>query len=404
MLYLGKPIHDIDKNDLQKLVDEQREEDKHIEYKEALPKNGSDDKKEFAADVSAFANADGGVIIYGIKEKTGLPTELCGIDIANKDDEIRRLDQMIMNNIAPRVLGIEIPPPIDLGEGKVVLIINIPKSFSMPHMVSLGDSRFYLRRSRSRPPLDVEEIRNAFLFSNTITEKIKNFRIERISKIFSNSLPFKLNDGIKLVLQVVPLSAFSSFTKLDIGCLSDKVRANELHPFPILSGGYYSSVTSNIDGFVAHSFENEERTILDGYFQVFRTGIVETLGVLDLEDDKKIGIQFCEREIKFSIERSLQIYKQMGISPPFFIMATLLGAKGATLEMDKRMLAVFGKGKVIDRNEIFLPEIYLEKLDDDLFQVLHPVFDAMWNAAGWAACQHYDEEGNYQYKYEPLYA
>ncbi len=62
--------------DLQALVDNSVLECKTIEYKQALPSNSESGKKEFLADVSSFANASGGDLIYGVSESKGNRTAL----------------------------------------------------------------------------------------------------------------------------------------------------------------------------------------------------------------------------------------------------------------------------------------------------------------------------------------
>ena len=55
----------------------------HLEYKasDAIDKRDNRTKVEMARDVSAFANADGGQIIYGMKEKDHEPDGLdAGLD------------------------------------------------------------------------------------------------------------------------------------------------------------------------------------------------------------------------------------------------------------------------------------------------------------------------------------
>src|SRR5260221_10582242 len=89
---LDKPLASIEESDLQALVDNQVSEHKTFEYKEALPGNADGDKKEFLADVSSFANASGGDLIYGIREQSGVPAELSGLGLSDVDAEILRLE------------------------------------------------------------------------------------------------------------------------------------------------------------------------------------------------------------------------------------------------------------------------------------------------------------------------
>ena len=71
-LAFENPLQDISLDDLQRLVTNAVSESRSIEYKQALPGTTNDDKKEFLADVSAFANAVGGDLLYG----TDLPGDV----------------------------------------------------------------------------------------------------------------------------------------------------------------------------------------------------------------------------------------------------------------------------------------------------------------------------------------
>ena len=72
MIFTEKEIENITEERINSFKDNQVAEDKHLEYKLILPSEKYDDKKEFLADVSSFANADGGVIFYGINAKDGI--------------------------------------------------------------------------------------------------------------------------------------------------------------------------------------------------------------------------------------------------------------------------------------------------------------------------------------------
>jgi len=104
----SKQIKSIEESDFQSLVNNQVLESKTIEYKESLPGNSDSDKKEFLADVSSFANASGGHLIFGIKETEGVPTELCGLELTNVDAEKLRLENTIRDGIEPRTPGVSI--------------------------------------------------------------------------------------------------------------------------------------------------------------------------------------------------------------------------------------------------------------------------------------------------------
>ena len=55
--------------DLQSLIDNEVEESTNLEYKSSFAIENKKWKEELAKDVSAMANANGGTVIYGIREK-----------------------------------------------------------------------------------------------------------------------------------------------------------------------------------------------------------------------------------------------------------------------------------------------------------------------------------------------
>src|ERR1039457_4117562 len=72
--------------DIQQMVSDQVQENIHLDYKRsrAIHKGARDD---IAKDASAFANSDGGVLIYGVEEKNQLPVK---IDDGVDDSECSR--------------------------------------------------------------------------------------------------------------------------------------------------------------------------------------------------------------------------------------------------------------------------------------------------------------------------
>ena len=165
---LDKPLDDLAESDLQTLISDQVTERKTIEYKENLPSGSDSDKKEFLADVSSFANAAGGHVIYGMKAVDGQPVDLYGLPKSTTGDaEILALEASIQNGIAPLIAGVH-SRSVPLRNGKAAIVLRIPRSFTSPHMVTFkGTSRFYSRTSNGKYQLDVSEIRAAFLLSES---------------------------------------------------------------------------------------------------------------------------------------------------------------------------------------------------------------------------------------------
>ena len=106
------------------------QESLYLDYKrsEAL-ENTEYCKKEISKDVSAFANSDGGKIIYGVSEKGHIPIEIDnGQPVKGKREW---LEQVIKSNIQPRILGVRIYQ-IDLQSNpdRAIFVVEIPRGFT----------------------------------------------------------------------------------------------------------------------------------------------------------------------------------------------------------------------------------------------------------------------------------
>ncbi|HXU29663.1 MAG TPA: ATP-binding protein [Thermoanaerobaculia bacterium] len=183
------PLKDITKSDLDTLAE--IKEGRHIEYKQALPSDKSE-KRDFLADVSAFANADGGDILFGVHDKrangqsTGQP-DFVGLSGLNVDQEILKLQNSIRDGLEPP-LRVEIRevPGFDKGP---ILVVRVPQSWNSPHMIKSTPS-FYVRNNNGNNPLGVQEIREVFLRSETIEKRMREFRDERLGRILSGDVNF----------------------------------------------------------------------------------------------------------------------------------------------------------------------------------------------------------------------
>jgi hypothetical protein len=48
----------------------------------------------------------------------------------------------------------------------------------------------------------------------------------------------------------------------------------------------------------------------------------------------------------------------------------------------------------ITENEIYLPEVIINDFEEDVAKALKPVFDMVWNAAGFSKSYGYEENGD----------
>lgn len=144
---------------LKALIRDQVQESLHLDYKasDALTSNKKD---ELSKDVSAFANSDGGVIVYGIREKEHLPYE---IDQGAPNDKVSReqIENVIRSMIAPRIPDIEIVQ-IQISETHSAFAIAIGKTSNGPHQ-DRKTFKYYKRYNFQSAPMEdyeIQDIRN----------------------------------------------------------------------------------------------------------------------------------------------------------------------------------------------------------------------------------------------------
>jgi hypothetical protein len=147
---------------LQEFVALRVPESLHLDYKRS-DAVGDKSAKEIAKDASAFANADGGRIIYGVLEENHLPT---GFD---DGVPVRFLgiwfEQVIQQNVRPQIAGLRISE-IKSGEGFNYIIIDIPAStYRGAHQAP--DKVYYRRHNYRNFPMEDYEIRERMQRSAT---------------------------------------------------------------------------------------------------------------------------------------------------------------------------------------------------------------------------------------------
>jgi hypothetical protein len=395
---IKKSLDAISEEDLQAMIDNSVLEGKTIEYKQSLPGNSDTDKKEFLADVSSFANASGGDLIYGIVEgsDTGFPVRLEGLAIENVDQEIIRRDSMIRDGIEPRIPGIGIKA-VNLSDSKVALVIRIPNSWISPHRVCYsGHNKFYSRSTNGKYQMDVTELRIAFTLSETAAERIRRFREDRIGKIFANETPFPFCETAKMVLHLIPLISFNPGQRYDLGEIT-----SGLGKMPPLSCNSYNS-RFNFDGFLTYCVSIDGKTA--SFVQLYKNGIIEAVDGLLLNPRLHGGLIIpsvtYEESLIGWLPSYISILKTLNVELPIFLFLTLIGVKGysmGAMGVNRRILIKEADkpAACIDKEVLILPEIVIESYDVTAKDILRPCFDSIWNACGFPQSLNYNEAGDW---------
>ena len=376
-------LENITENDLQTLIKNKVQEGRHIEYKENRPAIKDDEKKKFLIQVASFANAAGGDIIYGIREDNHIPTEVSGFEIENVDTEKQRLANIIRDGVEPHIWGVNINI-LPLCSGKSTIIIRIPRSYYPPHMVLFGERRFYSRGPAGVYPLDVGELRTLFGLAASTAKSIRDFHIDRLTRIKNGETPAIMLKGPTYVLHMIPFDAFGLGSNYDLSAF-DQLNAKKL-PYITNVTATYSSGRPNFDGFVSYPGYNNlptpEKPVCS-YTQLFRNGIVESSYVqynptVEGQVEKNINSVY-EKIIVKGIKEFLKIQTQLGVSPPIAILLAILGVKGRSIVTSDNDL---WPAIPLEQDDLVLPEAILENLEDDISKKMRPIFNIVLNAAG----------------------
>jgi hypothetical protein len=376
--------------DLQRLIDDGVIESREIDYKQELAVSTDEEKKEFLADVSSFANTVGGTLYIGIREDNMLPVELVGLPAAHQDRDIQRIENLLRTGLEPRLPGLTISP-VQLGDSRVALVLDIPQSFVLPHRVSLkGHHKFYARNSNGKYPVDVGELRNLFAQSEQLTDRMRRFRHDRLAAIQAGETPMGLGAWSKIVLHLIPLQSFKPGTTLDLSKAERLVA--KLQPL-VAPGGNYRY---NFEGFATFATEYGGTNLLT-YVQVFRSGALEAADRLMLEysstQERYIPAKHFEKTSAQSLRPYLAVLSELGIQPPVFLGLSLLGVKGFQMGVENSQLPFLRAPRHIERQDLVLPEIAIDDFRIEPVALLKPVFDILWNASGWPGSPSYDSDG-----------
>lgn len=150
-----KPLKDVILPDIEQLKFKKICESQIFDYKEQILEDN-----KFLKEVSAFANTQGGFLIFGIKEsgKGGYPEGIIGIDLIKFNKE--RMEQLILGNIQPRInVNFKIIDLVD--SSKAIVCVQIPNSYLKPHMNNL-DKKFYKRFQFEAIPMTEIEVSYAY--------------------------------------------------------------------------------------------------------------------------------------------------------------------------------------------------------------------------------------------------
>lgn len=382
----------ITKGDLEALIGVAAES-RTLEFKRELPAKSADEKAKFLAAVTSLANASGGDLVIGVDASGGVLSGVPGFRPSLAEEHLR-LEQLLETLVDQRLPRCQFQT-IDLGDGAVVMVVRVPRSWLAPHRVRVDD-KFYGRNSGGKYPMDVSELRSAFIQADAAAERIRHFHEQRLAKIAARKTPIELATCGRLVLHVVPFPTFAGATTLDIASLVTQGHVMPLPPRQILRSNSHGF---NLDGLITYPTPagGEHRA----YCQAFRSGAIE--GVDYLGEGGTGGDTYLVGSFEADVAKSIANYRDFMIDLelgfPLYIFLAMTNAKGCCIRVPESGSYVAGGsyheiGSIGDEIVEF-PEAVLEATDTPIHDALRLTFNAMWNAFGYVHSPSYDDNGKW---------
>lgn len=138
-----------------------------VEFKSVLPPSGSELREKVCRTVAAFANGDGGHVLFGVEDNGGI-VGVGAVDAQETCDTVARFVSSIVTPVPVfQVDGVSVD--LDDGESALVVVLTVEPGGQPAYGVNPANPRYYIRRgattfaassdqvralARSRPPAE----------------------------------------------------------------------------------------------------------------------------------------------------------------------------------------------------------------------------------------------------------
>lgn len=356
----------------------------NIDFKRDLPAKDDRGRAEFLKDVCAFANADGGDLVYGLHDEDGRAKEVTPIRSEPADAALRRLGQLADAGIEPRVPGLRFHS-VEF-DGGYVLVVRVPASYDAPHGFPSGSGRrFVIRRGTHTADLTYSELRSAFDRTASLAERARRFRDVRVAQIADRHVPIAMPDGPFMAFHCIPIAAVADRVRIPLATVA-------FDDFSALAGEDWGGCTSkfNFDGKLVHSGPPPH----PAWVQVFRSGSLEFARTAKaiMVDEPLIPSTVVARFARDSAAKALSACKKWGIAGPAVMGLALVNLTSFRLALGRRYASTYSTES--DRDRYVLPVEWVEQLDGaNADDIVRPILDVLWQSYGQSRCREYDETG-----------
>lgn len=361
----GKEIIDCTLEDFQGILDNpDYAENEYLDYKKDFAIDAAKDNNtrqleqaEFRNDVCAFANTNGGYLIYGIKEKKGIPTEITGINIQdNNKDLFERNIKNYLQIIKPRMPYYSIKF-IDVQDNRFIVVIYVQHDFYAPyiHLVDQKNYKIYKRAGNGKIVMDYQEIKNMFIQSISIEKEVELKREERINFFLSQRMDLELTYSKFFLMHIIP-ETFLDYNYNKPMFVLEQKGARFSPIFSFFDCGSLSAPTPEGLRYLGQGIKAEGKISNNGIAEFFYPLTKKLhIGLHGKDDKGQLPYEWFWQRIDQSIRMYIDVMKQYTRLQRIFICISIVGCKDVLVEQkfDKDWESRIDRDKLLCNPSVF---------------------------------------------------
>ena len=375
MVFL-KPLEDLKFADIEGLKTNRICESQILDYKEQLLVDN-----KLLKQVSAFANTQGGFLVFGVKEtgKGGYPKKILGIDNSQINKE--RLEQIILGNIQPR-LNVKVQPIEHQDASKTIIVIQIPDSYLKPHM-NTRDNKFYKRYNFEALPMTEIEVSDTYRRRFTGYQEVKSY-ISELLQLEGFITPQIVGQIIVIPTILTRLVGTSDMKEFEwMNKLNFKPKYHKIPTSPTPSCNGVRCQAGDKDG---RAFEKLE---------IHRNGCVHYtayFGVMGEENMIFLDDDFCRKLLQI-LRFASALYQRYNYFGDVKITCNLQGVKDSWITRVDALHRIRGNSCQVGKITI-LREFPTNIVESKYEYVTSEIMNEIFNCYGFEKCPLFDDEGN----------
>ena len=393
---LEAPLADWTADDVLALIEERVDEGQRLEYKRELNLDDRKQSKEAAKDVSGLANAQGGLLIYGVEEEElddgrRIPTAPRPLT----DGAVQaRLEDVLDSTTTPKL---NIDPRLLETDGGYFLVIRVYQRTGPPHMVdAYGENRYYVRAGLKTRPMEQHEVEQAFRLASYNEEQAHRRLLHlplapRLQNVEVTN-PEKRLYGPWVSVVTLPLDASDPLLEMrsaDSSAYPDDGDHERWSRHSALRGGY----SWDAHGYVSEHFYDES---LSNRLRLYRNGVFEWGWGCQTKDHYVPPITIAQY-VHDVIGYFATSYREAGYHGRIRLWVAMDKAEGTELALPQDYFRPNPTTLTVSHFEWRTDENG-ERLLHDLDAVTHTAMDHLWVAYGFPNCWLFDKDGTFNQK------